>query len=231
MCASYRHLFNLLSQQKSDISIAPHPHCYGLRDHRGRLAARCMAHLLEPFNTFGWKPDSTLSEDENFMDLTLLVTRSSRLKQGSMACILVRTNEENELGEYSTIVDRIVSVATNQALYKENESDIHAEIAAIGQAARIATRPTADCTAYITMPPCRRCFAALLCAGVRRIVSRHVSPLAELAAKHGIEMLCIDDLDEHKVRVNAIVHSYKEQLTTDGVDAEREDSHDRSEKN
>lgn len=181
-----------------------------------------MAHLLEPFNTFGWKPDGTLSDDENFMDLVLLVTRSSKLKQGSMACILVRTHIDNELDEHtaaSSMLDRIISVSTNQALYKENESDIHAEIAAIGQAAR-AARSTADCTAYITMPPCRRCFAALLSAGVRRIVSRHASPLADFAAKqHDIEMLCIDNLDEQRSRVNAIVQSYEESRCVDGVDA------------
>lgn len=177
-----------------------------------------MANLLEPFNTFGWKPDGVLSEDENFMDLVLLVTRSSTLKQGSMACILVRTDTDNELDEHasSTMLDRIISVSTNKALYKKNESDIHAEIAAIGHAARGA-RSTENCTAYITMPPCRRCFAALLCAGVRRIVSRHASPLTELSAQHGIEMLCIDNLDGQRARVNAIVQAYEEsQLNESG---------------
>lgn len=160
-----------------------------------------------------------LSEDENFMDLTLLITRSSQLKDGSMACILVRPVAEdvkvNTAPLAISMLDRIISVSTNKSLYRESQSDIHAEIAAIGQAARVA-RPTDNCTAYITMPPCRRCFAALLCAGVQRIVSRHASPLAELALKHGIDMLCVSNLDEQRARVDAIVHFYEEQFKTAG---------------
>jgi dCMP deaminase len=167
-----------------------------------------MNNLLEPFNTYGWKPSLDLSEDENFMDLVLLVTRSSKLKQGSMACILVQPDAaENVEQERSSALDRIISVSTNQALYKESESDIHAEIAAIGRAAQTA-RSTKNCTAYITMPPCKRCFAALLSAGVRRIVSRHPSPLIGIAEQHDIEMVCIENFEEQRARVDCIVEAF-----------------------
>jgi deoxycytidylate deaminase len=180
---------------------------------------------LESFNTYGWKPNGLLSDDENYMDLVLLVTRSSKLKQGSMACLLVTTDEvtteesaSDAMSSTGTFYNRIVSASTNQSLYKENESDIHAEIAAIGQAAR-AGRSTDSCTAYITMPPCRKCFAALLSAGVRRIVSRHASPLIHIAAQHDIEMKCLERLDEQRARVDAIVLEYMEALATEGTKA------------
>ena len=172
------------------------------------------SHILERFNTYNWKPNPTISVDENYMDLTLLVTRSSKLKHGSMACILARSNNihddiepiERNLSHY---IDGMISVSTNMSLYKENESDIHAEIAAIGLAAKEGYA-THNCTAYITMPPCRKCFAALLCAGVQRIVTRHDSPLFELAATHNIEMITLKDCDGQRHRTNAIVQEYED---------------------
>ena len=170
---------------------------------------------LEKYNTYSWKPNPSISVDENYMDLTLLITRSSKLKHGSMACILVRSidNEKPIECNLSQYMVGVVSVSTNKALYKENESDIHAEISAIGLAA-CKGYATCDCTAYITMPPCRKCFAALLCAGVRRIVSRHDSPLFELAATHNIEMITLKDWDGHKSRTDSIVQEYEEQVAT-----------------
>lgn len=172
--------------------------------------------ILERYNTYRWKPNPTVSVDENYMDLTLLITRSSKLKHGSMACILVRSNDNPIECSLSYYADGVISVSTNKALYKKNESDIHAEISAIGMAASqgYATR---NCTAYITMPPCRKCFAALLCAGIRRIVTRHDSPLFELAATHNIEMITLKDWDGHKSRTDAFVQVYEEQVATGEV--------------
>jgi tRNA(Arg) A34 adenosine deaminase TadA len=179
-----------------------------------------MSRIHEMYNTYCWKPDPSISVDDNYMDLTLLVTRASKLKHGSMACILVRNIDDNELIEFtlSYFTDRIISASTNKALYTENESDIHAEIAAIGLAA-CDGRQTLNCTAYITMPPCRKCFAALLCAGVRRIVSRRESPLFELAATHDIDMVTLSDWDGHRDRIKSIVHSYEEQVAIRDADA------------
>lgn len=63
----------------------------------------------------------------------MLVTRNSTLRQGSMACILADSNNE------------MISVATNRPLYTENDSDVHAEIAAIGGACMMG-RITKDAT-------------------------------------------------------------------------------------
>eukprot|EP00980_Cylindrotheca_fusiformis_P000170 scaffold26_cov117-Cylindrotheca_fusiformis.AAC.11 len=90
--------------------------------------------FLQDFELYGWKPDEALSLDENAMDLVMLVTRTSHCKQGSMACILLNTEDES-----------IVSVATNRALFTENDSDVHAEIAALGAACQ-SGRKTANAT-------------------------------------------------------------------------------------
>jgi deoxycytidylate deaminase len=185
---------------------------------------------LSSFPTFGWRPDPSLTDDVNFMDLVLLITRTSQLLQGSMACILVRdetttittaTPDDEPTTSATTtdqitkrMVDAVVSISTNQWFYKENESDIHAEIVALGQAAR-AGRSTDRCTAYITMPPCKRCLAALYTAGITRIVSRY--PLVEIlrhaAERRGIELvdLPIDVQKEQRARIHALVQTYYEE--------------------
>jgi deoxycytidylate deaminase len=170
-----------------------------------------MSRILEKYKTFNWKPNPCITVDENFMDLTLLITRSSNLKQGSMACILARNDIAGEPSETSLsyFLSRIISVATNMPLYKENESDIHAEVVAIGLAASEGYK-TQNTSAYITMPPCRKCFGLLLCAGVKRIVSRYDSPLFELAASHNVEMVALQDRDAQRYRTNAIVEAYEE---------------------
>jgi tRNA(Arg) A34 adenosine deaminase TadA len=179
------------------------------------MASSAGRQMVERYNTYMWQPNPTISIDENYMDLTLLITRSSKLKNGSMACILVQHIEDNNPIEcsISKYLDAVISVSTNRALYKDNESDIHAEISAIGLAA-CAGYATRHCTAYITMPPCRKCFAALLCAGVRRIVTRHDSPLLELAATYSIEMITLKDWESHKSRTDAFVQLYEEHLAT-----------------
>lgn len=170
--------------------------------------------LLEPFQTFGWQPNEALSADDNFMDLTLILTRSSQLKQGGMACILVRsasTTDDDHPQE--SLLKRILSVSTNQSLFREGDSDIHAEISALGQAAKSGLA-TADCTAYITMPPCKTCFGALFSAGVKRIVSRH-SPrqawMQQAAEQHGMQVLGIADAQQQRARVDEIVKRYNDE--------------------
>ena len=160
---------------------------------------------MEPFETYGWIPDDRLSEDENMMDLLLLVTRTSQLKQGSMACILLRPaarqeDDKDDKTEPDNLLSRIQSVATNQELYKRGSSDIHAEIAAIGDAARHG-RATHQCTAYITMPPCKRCFAALYTAGIVRIVCVHAPPACFAPFGDVIAMESVEDINENRQRI------------------------------
>ena len=92
------------------------------------------------------------------------------------------------------IFSNILGAATNVALFgtKEVTSDIHAEISALGQACQ-ASHSTTGCTAYITIPPCKRCFAALVAFGIRRIVTRQESPpeIRETAVQYGMEVLSL----------------------------------------
>ena len=87
----------------------------------------------------GWKPDESLGNDNTFMDIVMLVTRNSYTRQGSMACVLVQPDNS------------MISVAINQPLFTENDSDVHAEIAALGAASKMGKK-TDRATAYITMP-------------------------------------------------------------------------------
>jgi tRNA(Arg) A34 adenosine deaminase TadA len=162
-------------------------------------------HPLVGFETYGWEPSPTKSADENLMDLTLIITRgqAKKLTQGSMACLLVRGEEQDQQQEDSegpqSLIQRIVCVANNMPLYSENSSDIHAEIYAIGKSVRRGIALD-KCTAYITMPPCKRCFPALYCAGIQRIVSNKKADRAICAAaeKHGIVMDVVAS-DRHRV--------------------------------
>lgn len=164
-----------------------------------------MSTSLNGYELHGWQPDKSLSTDENFMDLCMIITRSSKLKQGSMACILV--NEIDDQIPKKDSCDAIISVANNMPLFSENDSDVHAEIAALGQACRSGIR-TQNATAYITMPPCKRCFAALTVAGIRRIVTRYDPPkkIQETAAKNNIQFSKISNHTEQMARINTLIN-------------------------
>lgn len=128
----------------------------------------------------------------------MLVTRNSHLKQGSMACVLVQPD------------NTIISVATNRPLFTETDSDVHAEITALGSAAKHG-RSTQNATAYITMPPCKRCFAALVVSGIKRIVTRHVPHkiIIECAKKEQIEVVSLSSerIEQQTRRINQLIHS------------------------
>ncbi len=164
-----------------------------------------MSASLNAYELHGWQPDEKLSTDENFMDLCMIITRKSKLKQGSMACILVNESEAQTSYKYSC--DSIISVANNMPLFSENDSDVHAEIAALGQACQRGIR-TQNATAYITMPPCKRCFAALTVAGIRRIVTRYDPPqkIQEAATRNNIQFIKISNHTEQMTRINTLIH-------------------------
>ena len=176
--------------------------------------------LLSKFDfPIGYMPSNELSDDENYMDMVMIITRSSKLRQGSMGCILVRPSRamtshddsvdgagrriggEGDVDRRDALYDGIIAASTNTSLFRRGDSDVHAEINAIGQvaAAEHATSTVATtssittfgATAYITMPPCKNCFGALHASGIRRIVSR-VGPsqasLVGVARGVGIEM-------------------------------------------
>jgi tRNA(Arg) A34 adenosine deaminase TadA len=137
----------------------------------------------------------------------MIITRSSKLKQGSMACILV--NEIEHKTPKTDVFDAIISVANNRSLFSEHDSDVHAEIAALGEACRKG-KTTENATAYITMPPCKKCFAALTVAGIRRIVTRYDPPqrIQEAAVRNDIRFIKISNQTEQRTRINALVQEY-----------------------
>ena len=156
--------------------------------------------FLDGIQMFGWRPNPSLSEDDNYMDMVMLVTRSSHCRQGSMACVLVDQSSDG-------FFESIISVATNKPLFTDKDSDVHAEIAALGGASRRGDR-TENATAYITMPPCKRCFAALVVSGIRRIVTRLAPPKAieEGARRHKIELVVLGRLKEQTARLNTLIY-------------------------
>lgn len=167
-------------------------------------AEKCEA--LAPFDLYGWRPDPTLSDDENMLDIVLLLTRSSTCKtSGRVACILVdptimpRPNTDS-VGENDAKIESveelerrlygsIIGAATNAPLFADTDSDIHAEISCLGQACNNG-HAVRGCTAYITIYPCKRCFAALVAFDVGRIVSRQLPPkmIVDCAQKNGIKV-------------------------------------------
>jgi deoxycytidylate deaminase len=182
--------------------------------------------VLAGFELYGWKPDPSRSRDCNYMDLCMIVTRNSQLRQGSMACILVRGEEETTAAAngdkaaaaaaaagvtVDSIYNDILMVANNMPFYSKNDSEIHAEVAAIGKASRQGLA-IEGATAYITMPPCKRCLPALSVAGIKRIVSRHplFGKLLEAISANGMVYDKIDDQEERIERVNKLVKDYKE---------------------
>ena len=170
-------------------------------------SAATICPALKSFDLYCWRPDPTLSDDENFLDIVLLLTRSSTCKtSGRVACILVDTtlmtqpsveNGRNLDGDQVESVEdlerrvfgSIIGAATNAPLFAPTDSDIHAEISCLGQACN-NRRSVRGCTVYITIHPCKRCFAALVAFGVGRVVSRQMPPkqIVDCAHRNGIEV-------------------------------------------
>ena len=96
------------------------------------------------FNLYGWKSDKALSDDENYMDIVFLITRSSfNGQQGHMGSLIVKPSlpkiengmAESDADHEKRIFQGILGAATNTPLFGEKNvtSDIHAEINALGQ--------------------------------------------------------------------------------------------------
>ncbi len=143
------------------------------------------------------------------MELVMLVTRNSICMQGFMACILVDPKKLKKCSGVKELEQclygAIVGIATNVPLFSELDSDVHAEIGALGRACRLGNA-TEGCTAYITMPPCKKCFAALFSSGIKRIVSRRpaAASILPVAQKHGIEMVEFTETPEFTARIHKL---------------------------
>ena len=150
--------------------------------------------LLSCYDLHGWCPDmEQFSLDENYMDLVLLLTRQqSEVNIGHCACILVSPSTTIDEKGKELFFQDIIGAATNQSLFKNHtDCDIHAEISCLQQAHENSS-PIRNSTAYITLAPCKPCFAALVQFGVSRIVSRRLPAnpvLIQAAKRRGIELV------------------------------------------
>ena len=60
------------------------------------------------------------------------------------------------------------------------------------------------------MPPCKRCFAALVVAGVKKIVTRRVPPrqITDCAENEGIGIVAVshEGIQQQTARINMLIH-------------------------
>mmetsp|Transcript_4444 Transcript_4444/g.8547 ORF Transcript_4444/g.8547 Transcript_4444/m.8547 type:complete len:248 (+) Transcript_4444:50-793(+) len=180
----------------------------------------CTSPHLQPYKlTYKWRPDPSLSLDENYMDIVMLLTRSVNFRQGSMGCIIVKSTviAESRTSD-NDFFDTIIAASTNQSLFHENDSDVHAEIATLGCCLQNGNT-TIGCTIYITMPPCKRCFGALCVAGISRIVTsrEYTQDMINVARERGIDLVTMGHnfVKQQKDRIGIFLSSI--QFDTDDV--------------
>merc|ERR1712154_158738 len=113
---------------------------------------------------------------------------------------------------------QILSVGIDQPIWEPNvknlSSDVHAEVHAMGICARQGIA-TGGCTAYITMPPCLKCFMVLAMSGIRRIVTRK-APCEQDARKIQpasrrlqIPLVIISDSEERRTHIDRLAAKCK----------------------
>ena len=165
------------------------------------------------FDLYGWKLDLWLPNDELYLDVAFLITQKTQEdgRQSHIGALIVQpektlssdicvectpnrknstVGKEEDDNNVSPAFDKrhffndIVGAGTNKPLFGSNEStsDIHAKINAPGEACK-SLQSTENCTVYITIPPCKRCFAALVTIGIWRIVTWQTSPISS-AKRH-----------------------------------------------
>jgi deoxycytidylate deaminase len=168
------------------------------------------------------KNDSNSNNDENDNTETELVAATSsslKIVEQEQEQDDDNNNDEDEDNAIITNFDErqfyenIVGIGTNTSLFNNNEctSDIHAEINALGEVCRRQNQSTSEnCTAYITIPPCKRCFAALVTFGIKRIVTRQQSSklIQDTAVKYGIECKHFNQTEKRNqmIRINKLVN-------------------------
>ncbi len=144
--------------------------------------------------------------DENYLDLTMMITRTSKCFEGKMGCLLVPSNDLSPEAATDSYISPIIAASINTPFYKPHHSDVHAEINALASCAKRG-KSTEGATAYITMPPCKDCFQALVQAGVRRFVSRQraCEAVKEAADRLDLDIVDIADNDVSRERRKKIL--------------------------
>lgn len=201
----------LLSRRRL-ISHIYHRERHSMGDHVRELASVEQTKIpkaLRQYNLYGWIRNKNRTNDENYMDIVMLITRSSHTRGGSMGCIIVKDYKSQNDDEFYRSV---IAASTNKSLYRPNDSDIHAEISAIGQCAQNGIM-TEGSTIYITMPPCKKCFGAIVSAGITRVVSskKCTDDVKEAAKSNHIELVNMFEYTElQRMRLNQLIQSHKE---------------------
>ena len=193
-----------------------------------------LSELRERYELYGWRPSPQLSNDENYLDLVMLITRNSTCRQGHMGCIIVSSstsgydqemvpaeedvfieNPDNSTIDIleDTLSCKIIGASTNLELYRPFDSDIHAEVGALGDAAKRG-KSTFGGTAYITMAPCKRCFTSLFSSGIKRIVARQDLPavMAKVSNENDIDYCDMKyQAKEQDIRISLLTNKVESQ--------------------
>ncbi len=146
-------------------------------------------------NGWTWTDQNTI--DDNYMDLALLVARSSVCVQGNMGCALV-TNVDDDAGRRTRRADdrhQPVVIAINAPIFGSLNSDCHAEANAIAECAAEGAATRGLCC-YVSRIPCSECYKLLARAGISRVVSLQrgfEGKVAASAAEYGISYVQLAD--------------------------------------
>ncbi|KAJ3054019.1 hypothetical protein HK097_002848 [Rhizophlyctis rosea] len=138
-----------------------------------------------------------------------------------MGAVIVRSPPPSE-SLPQTIPGTVISIGTNTPILPpppgkslRHSAEIHAELSAISHAARKGISLD-GAEIYITFPPCKDCFIAILNAGIKKIAYRKTLKLEnarEVARFWGVELEDVDDLEADLrsiERVNACVQRFYE---------------------
>ncbi|KAJ3299194.1 hypothetical protein HK104_009727 [Borealophlyctis nickersoniae] len=151
---------------------------------------------LLPINTYDWSYNPSFTRDENYLDLTCLVARSSISLKGHMGAIVVREPDSSQSKESAE--GTVLACGINTPFYPpppgksiRSSAEIHAETNALAACARNGAA-TDGATIYITYPPCKDCFVQIVYAGIKRVVFRKrciIDHIKETAAAWGVELV------------------------------------------
>ena len=183
----------------------------GMHSHAARPAAPPSSSISRN----GWEWDAALTVDENYMDLAFLIAKSSSAS-GRVGCVLVRGVAACGTSRSRAQSGEIVVCGVNSGLFVPMQADCHAEANAIAESAAHGW-PLRGATAFVSKPPCDRCFALLAVVGVARIVTTPVSATdhqacAKASAQGAVErevgiarchVPCTDERRERRERLAA----------------------------
>ncbi len=142
------------------------------RIHYGSFRARSSTDRAPDYESVGWAFESPRARFENLVLFHMTETNSDI---GFMREAIEEARIAGAMGEVPVgcVVSRGGSIIARAHNLRENRSDptAHAEILALRAAGMIlGSRRLVGTTLYVTLEPCPMCMAAIMLAGVKRIV-------------------------------------------------------------